>query len=104
FARLFGIPESILPADWTAFRAYVEQMLASDTLTVTPEAAAIGRFLFEPLNPLAAPLSRRSALVTAWLLPAHLADAFGLDRGGEAGRARFERTIGQLRWLFPRLP
>jgi len=104
FARLFGIPESILPADWDAFQTYVERMLASDTLTVTPEAAAIGRFLFEPLHPLAAPLSRRSALVTAWLLPARLAEAFGLDRGGAAGRTRFERTITQLRWLFPRLP
>ena len=104
FARLFGIPEAILPADWGAFRAYVDGMLASGMLTVTPEAAVIGRFLFKPLHPLLAGLTRRSALVTAWLLPERLAEGFGLERGGATGRARFERTIAQLRALFPRLP
>ena len=79
-------------------------MLASDTLTVTPQAADIGHHLFEPLHPLLAGLTQRSALITAWLLPAHLAGAFGLERGGSEGRARFERTIEQLRWLVPRLP
>ena len=104
FARLFGIPEAILPANWDAFRAYVERMLASDTLTVTPEASLIGRFLFKPPHPLLAGPTRRSELLTAWLLPPRLAEGFGLDHGGAEGQARFARTVGQLRWLFPKLP
>jgi uncharacterized protein (DUF2236 family) len=104
FAWLFGIPDHVLPPDWPSFSAYMVRMLASDTLTVTPEAAEMGRFLFEPLHPLLASLTRRSARVTAWLLPPHLAQGFGLERGGDPGRREFERTLAQLRWLVPRLP
>ena len=104
FAWLFGIPDDVLPPDWPSFAAYVARMLAGDTLSVTPEAAAMAGFLFEPMHALLAPLARRSALVTAWLLPQHLAAGFGLDRGGATGHRTFERTIAQLRWLVPRLP
>jgi uncharacterized protein (DUF2236 family) len=104
FAWLFGIPDDVLPPDWPSFSAYVARMLAGDTLAVTREAASMGSFLFEPLYPLTGALTRRSALVTAWLLPEHLARGFGLDRGGERGRAAFERTITYLRWVVPRLP
>jgi len=104
FAWLFGIPDDVLPPDWPSFAAYVARMLASDTLTVTREAADIGRFLFEPLHPIVTVLTRRSALVTAWLLPEHLAVGFGLDRGGPEGHAQFERIVRRLRWLVPHLP
>ena len=104
FAWLFGIPDDVLPPDWPSFAEYVARMLASDTLAVTREAADMGRFLFEPLHPIVASLTRQSALVTAWLLPEHLAAGFSLDRGGPEGHARFERIIRRLRWLEPRLP
>lgn len=104
FAWLFGIPDDVLPPDWPSFTDYVERMLASDTLTVTREAAVMGRFLFEPLHPITAVLTRRSVLLTAWLLPERLAAGFGLERGGREGRLGFERLVRQVRWLVPRLP
>lgn len=104
FAYLFGIPDAILPPDWPSFAAYVRDMLASDVLTVTPPAAAMARFLFEPPWPGSRPLAQRYAELTAWLLPARLAEGFGLERGGEAGRRRYEATLGWLRALWPLLP
>lgn len=104
FAYLFGIPEEVLPPDWNAFRAYVEGMLASDLLVVTPVAAEMARCLFRPPLPGLGPLMRRYAEVTSWLLPERLAVGFGLDRGGKAGRARYQQTLRQLAALYRRLP
>jgi len=104
FAWLFGIPDDVLPPDWESFRAYVETMLASDVLTVTPVAAELARFLFRPLLPGLGPLMRRYGLVTAWLLPERLADGFGLERGGDAGRARNAATLRRLAKVYPWLP
>lgn len=104
FAWLFGIPDSVLPPDWLAFRAYVDDMLASDRLTVTPCARDMGGFLFEPLLPGLGPLMRHYGLLTSWLLPERLAEGFGLPRGGEAGRRRYEATLSTLRRVYPHLP
>jgi len=104
FAYLFGIPENVLPTDWTAFRDYVEGMLASDLLFVTPAAAEIARFLFRPPVPGLGPLMRRYQAITSWFLPERLAVGFGLDRGGEAGRLKHEQTLRQLAALYRRLP
>ena len=104
FADLFGIPESVLPSDWNAFRSYVEGMLASDLLHVTPVAAKMAAFLFRPPVPGLGPLMRRYAHLTSWLLPERLAVGFGLDRGGEAGRVRYAQTLRQLAALYRWLP
>jgi len=104
FARLFGIPEALVPATWDDFQAYVEDMLASDGLAVTEPAARIAGFLFRPLAPGTAGLVRRYAEITAWLLPERIADGFGLARGGDAGRCRVDATLDRLRRLWPRLP
>jgi uncharacterized protein (DUF2236 family) len=104
FAWLFGIPDRVLPPDWPAFRAYVDGMLAGDQLHVVPAAREMGQFLFEPLLPGLGPLMRHYRLLTAWLLPEHLANGFGLVRGGEAGRRRFESTLRRLRTVYPNLP
>jgi uncharacterized protein (DUF2236 family) len=45
FAGLFGIPRRCLAADWTAFSAYLEAMLRSDTLSVTPAARVMAHRL-----------------------------------------------------------
>ncbi|MBL0216331.1 MAG: DUF2236 domain-containing protein [Myxococcales bacterium] len=46
FAALFGIPAQLLPDSWAAHARYMEQMLASDRLVVTPKARELGQFLF----------------------------------------------------------
>lgn len=104
FARLFGIPDDVLPARWEDFDGYVRAMLDGDVLTVTEPARRMAEFLFRPLVPGSGALMERYAELTAWLLPARLADGFGLGRGGEAGRRRTEATLAHLRRVWPYLP
>jgi uncharacterized protein (DUF2236 family) len=104
FAALFGIPDEVLPPSWEDFDAYVEQMLGGDVLGVTEPARRIAQFLLEPLVPGTGPLLERYAEITAWLLPARLAEGFGLDRGGAAGRRRTDATLARLRRVWPHLP
>lgn len=101
FALLFGIPDSVLPRSWPAFRAYVTDMLAGDTLSVAPCASEMVRFLFRPLVPGLGPLMRWYAGYTAGLLPERLAQDFGLPRSDAGQRARDGRRV---RRLFARLP
>jgi uncharacterized protein (DUF2236 family) len=75
FARLFAIPDRVLPPSWGAFRDYVERMMASDVLTVTRPAREMSGFLF------GGALGGAVAAVTASLLPARLRDDFGLRYG-----------------------
>ena len=101
FAYLFAIPDSVLPADWKAFRAYMDDMLGGELLTVTPCAAEMARFLFRPPAPGLGPLMRWYEGYTAGLLPARLARGFGLPPASAARR----RIDGQVvRALFARLP
>jgi len=104
FAWLFGIPDAVLPPSWEAFDAYVQGMLASDVLTVTGPAARMAGFLFQPIVPGTGALLRRYDEVTAWLLPERIAGDFGLARGGDAGRRRFDATVARLRKVWPWLP
>ncbi len=75
FARLFAIPDRVLPPSWGAFRDYVERMMASDVLTVTRPAREMSGFLF------GGALGGAVAAVTASLLPARLRHDFGLRYG-----------------------
>jgi uncharacterized protein (DUF2236 family) len=83
FARLFAIPDESLPPSWGAFRDYVDRMVASDVLTVTPPAREMAGFLFGGM------LGAAVASVTASLLPARIRDDFGLAWG-----ARQKLTAG----------
>jgi uncharacterized protein (DUF2236 family) len=102
-AMLFGV-EHALPPDVDALRAYVDAMLASDTLTVTRVAAEIGRHIRKPGYVLGRFVADDYTLLTAHLLPERLADAFGLERRGSAGSRRAERVLSLVRTATPRLP
>lgn len=104
FAWLFGIPDDVIPPDWGSFRAYVERTLASDALEVVPVAREMCGFLLQPLVPGTGWLMEQYGELTAWLLPERLAEGFGLERGGEAGRRRTERTLDRIRRVHPWLP
>ena len=80
FAALFGIPRDRLPRSWAEHAAYMERMLASDQLAVAPCAREMASFLVGRSGLAQPPLGRVLELVTASLLPPHLADAFGLAR------------------------
>lgn len=103
FARLFGIPDRVLPPDWPAFERYMRDTLASGVISPSREAVAMGRFLEQPPRPAVAPLWRVYAIVTAGLLPPSLRDAYEIP-WGRADRAIFWSTIQTLRRTYPRLP
>jgi uncharacterized protein (DUF2236 family) len=82
FARLFGIPDALIPPDWAAFERYVDGMLASPVLTVAPPAREMARFLFGR-GPGQRPtrLAGLAEALSAAMLPARLRDAFELPWG-----------------------
>jgi uncharacterized protein (DUF2236 family) len=103
FAYLFGIPDQVLPPDWSAFIAYNQRMWDSDQLAVTPSALDLTRFLFKPLAPGLGPTMRWMEMVTAATLPPRLRDAFKL-KYADSTPARFERTVERLRRIHRVLP
>jgi uncharacterized protein (DUF2236 family) len=100
--RLFGIPESLLPADLDAFEEYLAAMLAPSgpvhpTATARAIAAAI---LHPPLGPVVRPLAWLPAPAYSWLLwpalgllPSTLRAEFGLGWGAP------QRAVSA--WLVP---
>ncbi len=87
---------------WEDFAAYNMTMGGSDTLTVTPEARAMGEQVLRGTNVcLRAPKWYRA--VTAGTLPSRLQIAFGLHYG-QAERRIAESAITWIRRVHPLLP
>jgi uncharacterized protein (DUF2236 family) len=80
-ARVLGVPASLVPESWPAFRAHFDALLDSDVLEVTPEAREIADAV------LAVPGLGPARLVTSGLLTPRLRDAFGLSWSDENARA-----------------
>ncbi|MBM4265103.1 MAG: DUF2236 domain-containing protein [Deltaproteobacteria bacterium] len=100
FALLFGIPEAILPVDWSGFQEYCRSMFASSTLAVGAPAAEMARFI------LAAPgwpLSSWFAPVTMALLPERIRHQYR-EPLGLAEQALTNVSLQALRaawWAMP---
>jgi uncharacterized protein (DUF2236 family) len=78
-ARLFGVPDDVLPPTLSAFRAYFAAQIAGDTITVTPPARAVAEVVVQARLP--APmrvLVPAHRLATAGLLPERLRREYGL--------------------------
>ncbi|MDX2092422.1 MAG: oxygenase MpaB family protein [Kofleriaceae bacterium] len=108
FAQLFGIPRTHLPASWDEHARYMEHMLASDRLGVTPSAREMGQFLFgrQPDAP-QPPLGRLAELVSATLLPPHIARAFELRSAplfANASLRMFASLYGQVPRRATKIP
>lgn len=102
FAALFGIAPSALPEDWSAFCAYMDAMVRSDTLTVTDPARRMAHLLLAGADSwLPVPASYQA--LTAALLPPRLRQAFGLPFG-DAERRAAERLVVRVKRLYPILP
>jgi uncharacterized protein (DUF2236 family) len=104
FARMFGIPEPMLAADWRGFSGYVDDMLASGTIAVSPPAREMAGFLLgRGGGRRQAALGRWVERVTAALLPPRLRDEFGLAwSAGDAARVRL--AVGVTRPAYAVLP
>jgi uncharacterized protein (DUF2236 family) len=102
FAQLFGIPAACLAPDWTAFAAYNQTMLESETLTVSLVAREVAAQVLSGAGSwLYAPHWYRA--LTARMLPARLRQGFGLN-DGTAERKRAEQAVAWIRHIYPALP
>jgi uncharacterized protein (DUF2236 family) len=102
FAALFGIPEAYLPPDWPSFSAFVDEMVRSDTLTVTAAARSIAHRVLAGSG-LWLPVPRSYKALTAGLLPHALRDGFGLNYGVNE-RQSAEQLIQWAQRAYPLLP
>jgi uncharacterized protein (DUF2236 family) len=104
-ARLFGTPDSAIPATLADFEAYWRSMLDGPAICVTPEARELARSVLAPPLPIVArPAWELVRLATAGFLPAKLRRGYGFTwtpahRALLAGSAEAVR-----RALLPLLP
>jgi uncharacterized protein (DUF2236 family) len=100
-ARCLGVPESVMPENYTDFTRYMDDMLTGDTLKVSDNGRMILRSLL--IHPLSAPLAWPGMFVAAARLPEHLREGFGIGWGD--GRERLLELMMRLsRGLRRRLP
>jgi uncharacterized protein (DUF2236 family) len=102
-AHRFGVPASVLPADWSGLERYVADRVR-DVLTVGPTAARLAGQILAPDPPLlAGPARHLPALLAAGVLPPAVRDAYGLPwRRRE--RAAFRAARHVSRRVLPLLP
>jgi uncharacterized protein (DUF2236 family) len=102
FGQLFGIPQQRYPDSWADFQAWWQQMLASDTLTVTDTARGIYRGLLTGtwFTRVLAPFNYALA---AMLLPDRLVESFGMRRSAPV-RMTFHAIVWITRVLVRLLP
>jgi uncharacterized protein (DUF2236 family) len=98
-AALLGIPPAMMPTSPADFRAYMETMLAGDTLTVTETTRALaGAVLDPPVGLIPGACAGLVRFVTAGLLPERLRDDYGLVWSG-----RRQALLDTLSWTSRRL-
>ncbi len=103
FAYLFGIPDSVLPPDWTSFMEYNQKMWESDVLTVGKPAQEICHFILQAPRPELKPVFNWYRIMTAGLLPERIRHQFQLDYG-RAEAAVFKTSISAIRAAYPAVP
>ncbi|MBS1869914.1 MAG: DUF2236 domain-containing protein [Actinobacteria bacterium] len=106
FGRLFGLPDTAMPATYEDFRRYLRRMLDGDELFVTEEARTTARqIVMRPPVPLAArPLLELANFVTVGLLPPRIRRMYGFSWDPARGLALFGHTEYARRVLVPLLP
>ncbi len=103
-ARLFRIPDTVIPPTWAAFRAYMDDMENGETLAV----GAVGRelaaaILAPPLPPVVRQIVGATGLVTRGLLPPRVRAELGLSWSAAADAA-LSTIAAASRALLPLLP
>lgn len=101
FARLFGIPDRLLPSRWADHEAYMSRMYRE--LRVTAPAREMAGFLLEPPLPLLQPAARWYRLVTTGLLPPPIRDGFGFSFRRRDELA-FRASLASVRAAYRALP
>jgi len=102
-AQLFEIPENKIPTSLEAFHAYIEEMIAGETISVSPTAREISREILHP-RPLVLKIGGPlSAFITVGLLPQRLREAYGLTWNKRKER-RLRVLAVLVRSLLPFVP
>ncbi|MGH2747637.1 MAG: oxygenase MpaB family protein [Actinomycetota bacterium] len=102
-ARLFDIPEEIIPPTISDLREWANQKIASREVTVTPTARALAEPILRPIRLVPWRLAAASAFITAALLPAQIREGYGLrlSRPATAALAAGRQTSRRLLPLVP---
>ncbi|HEY7127527.1 MAG TPA: oxygenase MpaB family protein [Ktedonobacterales bacterium] len=102
--RLLGLPPAHLPQNFAAFTDYMQMMLASNNLAVTPEAKTLANLVIRPRAPLPTrPLFEATANITIGLLPPRLREMYGYH--WNAGQQfLFDAWVRSTRRMLPLLP
>jgi uncharacterized protein (DUF2236 family) len=103
FARLFDIPESIVPASLADFQEYVNAMVSGDQIVVAATARSLSTDILYPSPWLLKPAGPLFRLITAGLLPAELRAAYGLG-WDERRKRRFDLAVRTIRTIRPFMP
>ncbi|HEY5944576.1 MAG TPA: oxygenase MpaB family protein [Kofleriaceae bacterium] len=104
FAALFGIPRDRLPDSWLAHEMYMQRMLDSNEIAVAPCAKEMAMFLIGRAGPQPQPpLGRLAEMLTAAMLPEHLARDFGLTRT-RVSAASISIALAAFAPFYRRLP
>ena len=102
-ARLFDIPEYIVPASLAAFQAYMKAMLAGNQIAAGPSARALAKEILYSLPWLLKPTGPLFRLITAGLLPGELRKAYGLG-WNQRREKTFKLSTLTIRTLLPLVP
>ncbi len=103
FARLFGIPDDVMPDDRAGFSRYMERMLGSGIITVSRPALEMRRFLFQPPRKVHTPLAAWYRTFTTGLMPPSLRAPFELPFG-PLERSIYRSSLPALRLAHRALP
>jgi uncharacterized protein (DUF2236 family) len=103
-ACLLGLTPAQLPPNLPAFRDYMQTMLSSNKLAVTPEARTLANLVLHPHAPLPTrPLFEATANITIGLLPPRLRDLYGYHWSA-AQQFLFDAWVHSTRRTLPLLP
>lgn len=103
FAYLFGIPDSVLPPNWTEFMEYNQKMWESDVLAVGRPASEIAHFILQAPRPELKPVFAWYKIITAALLPERIRHQFNIGYG-RAEKAVFDASLRAIRTVYPKVP
>ena len=102
-ARLFEIPEKMIPESLADFQSYMEQMVKGSAIAIGPAARIIARDIIYPTPWILKPGAPVHRLATAGLLPEKLRRAYGLP-WSETRAALFLLLARVIRGLLPLTP
>ena len=80
-ASLFGIPKAMVPETLADLRAWMDELIASGEVTVTPQARDLADAVLRPVRFVPPRVAEASAFITAALLPTEIREGYGLKTG-----------------------